>query len=174
MRILAAALLVSVFLVACSGDNSYKDLDAYMTEKRARPGGYISPIPPFKAYKAFSYSGTSMRSPFDKPIEIREISQLQAITTIKPDENRTKEFLEQFTFDSLSMVGTLTKDEVMWSLVQDDTGGVHRVKVGNYLGRNHGKIVATTDTYIAVIEIASDGSNGWIERPRTIKLNLEK
>lgn len=164
------AMLVPMFLVACSGDGGYGDLDAYMADKRARPGGYISPIPPFKAYKAFSYSATTLRSPFDRPIEIREISQLQAISTIKPDETRTKEFLEQFTFDSLTMVGTLTKDDVMWSLVRDDTGGVHRVKIGHYLGRNHGKIVESTETYIAVIEIASDGNDGWIERPRTIKL----
>ena len=173
MRILLA-LLIPIFLAACSESGGYADLDAYMDEKRARPGGYISPIPPFKAYKAFSYSASSMRSPFDKPIEIREITQLQAISSIKPDLIRTKEFLEQFTFDSLSMVGTLTKDGVMWSLIRDDTGGVHRVKVGNYLGRNHGKIVSTTETYIAVIEIASDGNEGWIERPRSIKINADE
>ena len=34
------------------------------------------------------------------------------------------------------------------------------------------KIVDTTDTYVAVIEIVSDGSaDGWVERPRTIKLS---
>ena len=49
--------------------------------------------------------------------------------------------------------------------------GVHRVTLGNFLGRHHGKIVEMSDTYVAVIEIVSDGTeDGWVERPRTIKL----
>ena len=161
----ALALLLS----ACASDE-YADLDAFMEEKRSRPGGVIPPIPAFKAYKAFSYSATSLRSPFDRPIEIREISQLQSTSTVEPDDNRPKEFLEQFTFDSLGMVGTLSRAGIDWCLIRDPEGGVHRVRVGNFLGRNHGKIVEMTDTYVAVIEIVSDGTDGWVERPRTIKL----
>lgn len=158
-------------LAACSS-RDYSDLDAFMAEKRARPGGIIAPIPTFKAYEAFAYSATRLRSPFDRPIEVREITQLQAISAIKPDENRAKEFLEQYTFDSLAMVGTLERGASNWSLVKDPEGGIHRVQVGNYLGRNHGKIVEMTDTYLAVVEIVTDGtSDGWVERPRTIELS---
>jgi len=156
--------------VSCSSEE-FTDLDQFMTEKRARPGGVIAPIPPFKAYKAFSYGATTLRSPFDRPIEIREITQLQSISTVEPDDERAKEFLEQFTFDSLNMVGTLSRAGVDWSLIRDPEGGVHRVKIGNFLGRNHGKIVEMTETYVAVIEIVSDGNEGWVERPRTIKLH---
>lgn len=165
-------LLVSALaLSACSGDD-FSDLDAFMAEKRARPGGIIAPIPTFKAYEAFAYSATTLRSPFDRPIEVREIAQLQAIAAIKPDENRAKEFLEQYTFDSLRMVGTLERSGTNWSLIKDPDGGVHRVTMGNFLGRHHGKIVEMTDTYVAVVEIVSDGSeDGWVERPRTIKLS---
>jgi len=159
------------FLGGCSG-RDFSDLDSFMAEKRSRPGGIIAPIPTFKAYEAFAYSATSLRSPFDRPIEVREITQLQAVAAIKPDENRVKEFLEQFTFDSLHMVGTLERGGTSWTLIRDPDGGVHRVKVGNYLGRHHGKIVDMTDTYVAVVEIVSDGTpDGWVERPRTIKLS---
>lgn len=167
----ALLALVIVSLSACSG-RDFSDLDAFMVEKRARPGGIIAPIPTFKAYEAFSYSATALRSPFDRPIEVREIAQLQAISAIRPDESRAKEFLEQFTFDSLRMVGTLERGKEDWTLIKDPEGGVHRVSVGNYLGRHHGKIVEMTDTYVAVVEIVSDGSeDGWVERPRTIKLS---
>jgi type IV pilus assembly protein PilP len=160
----------SLTLVSCSSDE-FGDLEQFMAEKRARPGGVITPIPPFKAYKAFTYSATTLRSPFDRPIEIREITQLQSVSTVEPDEDRAKEFLEQYTFDSLGMVGSLSRAGTDWSLIEDSDGGVHRVKVGNFLGRNHGKIIDMTVTYVAVIEIVSDGSDGWVERPRTIKLN---
>jgi type IV pilus assembly protein PilP len=158
-------------LTGCGG-NDFSDLDAFMADKRARPGGIIAPIPTFKAYEAFAYSATAMRSPFDRPIEVREIAQLQAISAIKPDENRAKEFLEQFTFDSLDMVGGLARGGTDWVLIRDPDGGIHRVTLGHYLGRSHGKIVEMTDTYVAVIEIVTDGTeDGWVERPRTIKLN---
>jgi type IV pilus assembly protein PilP len=142
-----------------------------MEEKRAQPGGVIAPLPTLKAYEAFAYSATNLRSPFDRPIEVRKPTQLQAIAAIKPDENRAKEFLEQFTLDSLLMVGTLVRDKNNWTLIKDPEGGVHRVHAGNYLGRHHGKVVDMTDTYVAIVEIVSDGTaEGWVERPRTIKL----
>lgn len=170
-RTLLLILASGILLAACAGKD-FSDLDAYMASKRDRPGGVIAPIPTFKAYEAFSYSATTLRSPFDRPVEVREIAQLQAISTIKPDESRAKEFLEQYTFDSLRMVGTLERDGVNWTLISDPEGGVHRVTLGNYLGRHHGRIVEMTDTYVAVIEIVSDGTkDGWVERPRTIKLS---
>jgi type IV pilus assembly protein PilP len=44
--------------------------------------------------------------------------------------------------------------------------------INPFLGRHHGKIVEMTDTYVAVVEIVSDGTkDGWVERPRTIKLS---
>ena len=169
-RLLIAAL--SVLLLAGCAKRDFSDLDQYMADKRARPGGIIAPIPTFKAYEAFAYSATRLRSPFDRPIEVREITQLQAISAIRPDETRAKEFLEQYTFDSLTMVGTLERRGDNWALIQDPEGGIHRVQTGNYLGRNHGKIVELTDTYLAVVEIVTDGTtDGWVERPRTIELS---
>ncbi len=170
-RTLVVILFLGTLLSACAGE-SFSDLDAFMASKRDRPGGVIAPIPTFKTYEAFAYSATILRSPFDRPIEVREIAQLQAISAIKPDESRAKEFLEQYTFDSLGMVGTLERDGVRWTLLSDPEGGVHRVAIGNYLGRSHGKIVEMTDSYVGVLEIVSDGTkDGWVERPRTIKLS---
>ncbi|MFN2327879.1 MAG: pilus assembly protein PilP [Chromatocurvus sp.] len=172
-RTVEAVLLLCLMaaLSACS-DSDMSDLDRFMDEKNARPGGVIAPIPTFKAYEAFAYSATRMRSPFDRPIEVREITQLQSVSTIKPDDNRAKEFLEQYTFDSLAMVGTLARDGREWALVRDPDGGIHRVTQGNYLGRNHGRIVTLADTYLAVVEIVTDGTaDGWVERPRTIELS---
>ena len=167
----SVVLVLPLLLAACSG-RDFADLDAFMAEKLARPGGIIAPIPTFPAYEAFGYSATTLRSPFERPIEVRDIAQLQAVSAIKPDENRAKEFLEQFTLDSLNMVGTLERGDTSWTLIRDPQGGVHRVKAGNYLGRSHGKIVETAETYVAVVEIVSDGSaDGWVERPRSIKLS---
>ena len=67
-------MLLSPWLVSC-GDTGFRDLDAYMAEKRARPGGVIEPIPTFKAYEAFACN-LPLRSPFDRPIDVRELAAL--------------------------------------------------------------------------------------------------
>lgn len=162
-------LVVSALLVGCSS-GEYADLDAFVAEVRAKPAGVIKPIPPFKASQTFNYSASGMRSPFEKPVQIADITLLGRAANVKPDPNRAKEFLEQFSIDSLNMVGTLQMGNSLWALMQDDKNGVHRVKLGNYLGRNDGKIIELTETYVAVVEIVANGSDGWVERPRTLKL----
>ncbi|MAL95215.1 MAG: pilus assembly protein PilP [Haliea sp.] len=165
-------LFLAASLLAGCGSEDFSDLDAFMEEKRSRPGGIIAPIPTFQAYDPFAYSAMALRSPFDRPVEVRDVTQLKAISAVKPDESRPKEFLEQFTFDSLAMVGTLERGGTQWALVRDPEGGVHRVTLGNYLGRNHGKVVELAETYVSVVEIVSDGTeDGWVERPRTIELS---
>ena len=169
IRSVAVALILATLAGCASEDMS--DLDAFMEEKRARPGGVIEPIPAFKAYEAFAYAATTMRSPFDRPVEVREVRQLNTRSAVRPDLNRSKEFLEQFTLDSLQMVGRLERDNQIWTLIKDPEGGIHRVQVGNFLGRDHGRIVDMGTTFIAVVEIVSDGTaDGWVERPRTLEL----
>ena len=170
-RIQLLPLALCTLLTAC-GSDGYKDIDSFMTETKAKPAGHIKPIPPFQAHRSFVYSASGFRSPFEKPLEVSEITRIQTRNNVTLDENRTKEYLEQFSLDSLSMVGTLEQSGTLWALLLDQEGSVHRVTQGNYMGRNHGRIVETTETYVSVLEIVSNGVDGWMERPRTIKLNI--
>lgn len=163
---ISAALAI---LVACGG-SSYPDLDKYMAEVKARPAGHIQPIPAFTAYKSFTYGAAGLRNPFQQPVEVKEITRLQRLVKVKPDFNRPKEFLEQFSIDSLTMVGTVQMDGTLWALVQDGESSVHRIKMGNYLGKNHGHVVELTENYISVIEIVSNGPDEWVERPHKLPL----
>lgn len=157
-------------LTACGGGSDYPDLDKFMAEVKARPAGHIQPIPTFAAYKAFVYSAAGLRNPFQQPVEVKEITRLQKLTTVKPDFNRPKEYLEQFSIDSLVMVGTVQMGGTLWALVQDPEGSVNRVRVGNYLGKNFGRIVQLTENNVSVIEIVSNGPDEWVERPRKLQL----
>lgn len=169
-------VFLSVFgilsLVGCASDGEFADLRAQMEEIKKRPKGRIEPPPEFKTYKTFSYSAAALRSPFSPPVAVETLAIPSKRTNVKPDFNRPKEPLEEFGIDSLQMVGTLTRPEgALFALVKDPDGGLHRVKAGNYMGRNHGKIISVEPVKIDVIEIVSDGQEGWIERPRTIVLN---
>jgi type IV pilus assembly protein PilP len=157
-------------LVGCSFGNDHADLRNYVEEVKARPQGAIEPLPPLRTYDAYIYNVTAMRSPFDAPVEVKEIVQ-SSDPKVKPDFGREKEYLETFALDSLSMVGTLQKEGRFWALVKDGVGGINRVTLGNYLGKDHGKIVSASPTQIDLIEIVSDGLGGWLQRPRTLKLS---
>lgn len=161
----AAALLLS----GCLGESDFSDLQGYMDEVRARPQGAIEPLPKFQPYEAFTYSAAALRSPFQPPVKVDIARQQKGSKDVKPDETRVKQFLEGFNIETFEMVGTLARDAGAYGLVRG-AGGVHRVKVGDYLGRNHGRIVTVDEAKIDVIEIVPDGEGGWLERPRSLTL----
>ena len=68
------------------------------------------------------------------------------------------------------MVGVLKRGGEAWALVRDETNNINRVTVGNYMGRNHGRISSITDTQSDVVEIVPTGDGGWLERPQSILL----
>ncbi|MFI8480428.1 type 4a pilus biogenesis lipoprotein PilP [Pseudomonas sp. NPDC078700] len=164
-----AVFLTVLTLSGCGSSSDFADLQAYMDEVRARPKGSIEPLPKFQPYESFTYSAASLRSPFQPPVKIEMVQRAKGSKEIKPDETRVKQFLEGFNIEVFEMVGTLSNDRGTFALVSG-AGGVHRIKVGDYLGRNNGRITAINESQIDVIEIVPDGEGGWLERPRSLSL----
>ena len=156
-------------LSGCGSDNDFSDLDAYMKEVRSRPAGNVEPTPKFHAYETFIYRAAALRSPFQPPVKIDLSGRQKGEHDVHPDPNRPKQFLEGFNIELFEMVGTLSDASGTFALLRG-AGGVHRLKVGDYLGRNDGRIVAISEAQVDVLELVPDGSGGWLERPRTIPL----
>jgi type IV pilus assembly protein PilP len=169
LRKLTTLSLVSFLLASC-GSSEMDDLIAFMAEAKSRPVGTIEPIPAFNPYRPFDYSATILRAPFDRPAIVREVKEVNLETVSPPNPNRPKEYLEQYNIESLQMVGTLEQYGQLWALIDDGRGNVHYVKPGNYLGKNHGQIDTLGQGYISVTEIVTNGTDGWVERPRTLEL----
>ncbi|WP_263143876.1 type 4a pilus biogenesis lipoprotein PilP [Pseudomonas sp. RIT-PI-AD] len=167
-RLLLCGMLM-IGLAGCGASSDFSDLQRYMDEVRARPKGTIEPLPKFTPYEAFTYNASSLRSPFQAPVKIDLANQQKGSKVVKPDETRVKQFLEGFNIEIFEMVGTLSNDNGVFALVRG-AGGVHRVKIGDYLGRNHGRITGISPAEINVVEIVPDGDGGWLERPRSITL----
>lgn len=162
----SAALMV---LAGCNDDRSFSDLSSYMDEARTRPTGTIEPLPKFRPYQAFTYNASNMRSPFQPPVKIDLVNRQKGSRLVKPDEARARQFLEGFNIESFEMVGTMANETGTFALLKG-AGGVHRVKVGDYLGRNNGRIVSINESAVDVVEIVPDGEGAWLERPRSISL----
>jgi len=167
---LLSAILASTGFTACGGGD-HSDLRAYINDVKQRPAGAIEPLPAFRPFEAYVYSAAAMRSPFDLPVEVEQRIYRNASSNVKPDFAREKEFLEGFPLTSLTMVGTLRKGGTLWALIKDSDSRIHMVTDGNYIGKNHGKILATTESKIELLEIVSDGLDGWVERPSVLALS---
>ena len=165
-----ATALMPLALVACVSTD-HTDIQGYMNEVMARPASKIEPIPIYPPYRSFAYGVMAKRTPFEKPVVAKTVERRAGpVSSIRPDLDRTREYLESFGVESLAVVGHIKKSGVMYGLINDGAGSVHAVKAGHYLGRNYGKIVDVSETKISMIEIVSNGGDSWVERPRTISL----
>ena len=161
-RMLAVAALCGSVLAGCSGRDA--DLKSFIDANRKEPGGRVEPLPEIKPYDSYVYSAGSLRSPFVPG------GSRGAANGPRPD-NRNHEFLEQFSLDTLKMVGTLKLNGQNYGLVQVADGRVQRVLIGNHLGQNEGRITDIAPNKISLIELVPDGLGGYIERPAALALN---
>jgi type IV pilus assembly protein PilP len=164
VRLAWAALLVSPSVMVLTGCSSADDeLQSFIDATRHEAGGRVEPLPEVKPYQTFIYSASNLRSPF--------LPSAPSGGALRPDPKRNREFLEQFSLDTLKMVGTLKLGAETYGLVQTKDGLVNRVVPGNYIGQNDGRIVAISPSKIVIREIVPDGTGGYIERPAALPLS---
>ena len=175
-------LLFICFLVNGCVSHNMPDLKKQVSAIMSRPGGGIEPIPEIKPYEAYVYeSGKSgANNPFKRfyiqeqsiALEDKQGPIDDGLTEEMRNEiqNRNREELERYELDSLRMVGTLQNEENNWGIVVDPGGIVHRVKTGNYVGLNIGKITSIVEEQIEVREIIKDNNGRYEERRALLPL----
>jgi type IV pilus assembly protein PilP len=165
--LITAAIAFSSVLSGCGQDMS--DLKEYVEATKNKNYGEIKPIPKIKDYAAYAYPGHD-RNPFDSSIITAKPKNLTADASIEIDTDRTPEYLESFPLDSLSFVGTLFQQEILWALVQGPDGTIQRVRKGNYMGQNYGQIMSISDIEIQLSEIVPDGFGGYKKHQNSVAL----
>jgi type IV pilus assembly protein PilP len=178
---LTIVVLAILGIAGCvSGDMS--DLEKQVSKIMSKPGGRLEPLPEIKPYEAYVYeSGKSMaRNPFKRFYVVEQSLAIEESEGPVDDglteemrseiQNRNREELEGFELDSIKMVGTLQNEDNNWGIVIDPDGIVHRVKTGNYIGLNIGKITSVQEEQIEVREIMKDNSGRYEERKALLPL----
>lgn len=157
-------------LLGCS-EQSSSDLDKYIAEIKARPKGLIEQLPEMKIVEPFIFKPEGLRDPF-QPIQPpeEEVPEVTKSNGIKPDTSRRKEELEDFPLDGLRMVGTIVMDTNLWGLIKASDGTIHRVQVGNHMGKNYGKIIRIMTDKIEIMEIVPDKPGTWREQQTSLAL----
>jgi len=161
---IATGIVIAMSLAACTP--GMDDLRAYIDEVKQRPGPPLDPLPVMRQFETFEYAAQDLRDPFSNPREASVAGEGP-----RPDPDRRRELLESFPLDGLDMVGTLGEGAEMVALILDPDLVVHRVKVGNYMGQNEGRIVGIADDRVELIELVPDVAEGWVERQATVALD---
>ena len=162
-----AAVMLAVLgfgLAGCTSDT--KEIEEWVAEVKARPAPPLDPLPVMKQFETFEYSAEGLRDPFAVPSPDRDSG-----SGLRPDPNRRKEALEAFPLDGLNMVGTIGGGGSLVGLVLAPDRVTYRVRPGNYLGQNDGRITAVYEDRIEIVELVPDGAGGWLERQAKIALD---
>ena len=166
----AALIVICLVLTGCS-DEPHSDLRQFVKESENLPHGRIPPLPEVKPYEPFTYTAHDLVDPF-KPRKI-EPPKGSAGGGLAPDLNRRREPLEAYPLESLRMVGTLEQKKQIYALVRAPDNTLYRVRSGNHLGQNFGRIVQISESSIKLKELVQDGGGNWEEKEQVLLLQEE-
>ena len=164
-------VLIAAGLSACDSDQ--EDLPRWMAEQRAQVKPSVPRITEPKKFTPQTYTEASSFEPFNmlKLTQAlrRESNQPSTSELIAPELARRKEALEAFPLDSMAMVGSMNRNGQPVALVRVDKL-LYKVRVGEYLGLNYGRITRINETEVGLREIVQDAAGEWIERVATLQL----
>jgi type IV pilus assembly protein PilP len=160
---------LTIALAGCGGAR-LDELQAYVEKVNERPPEPLAPIPELQQTDTFLYQPGGRRDPFVMDVQSAQAAIAASDSGLAPDPLRRKEELEQYPLDSLDMVGTLEREQARWALILSPDGILHRVRVGNYMGKNNGQVTSINPERIQLVEIVPDGGGRWREKQAEIAL----
>ncbi len=169
MNRLKVAGLGLALLAGCDSDPQLQALNDELQLIRQQAVPLADETPVARPGLRFVASAPPLRDPF-QPTD-RPASRPTGKPGSAPDLDRPRQYLEGFAVDQFQMVGTLSLGAQTFALLRG-TAGVHRLAVGDYLGADHGRVVAIHEGQLELVELFPDGEGAWLERPRTLVLNV--
>ncbi|MDR9439260.1 MAG: pilus assembly protein PilP [Halomonas sp.] len=164
-----ALLALGLGLLAACADPELRSLEQELAEVRTDPGDVPRvELPEIPQVDRVVYSGRDARSPF-VPRRMQDQREAPQSSELAPSADRPREPLEAYDLSELDLVGTLTVDGEPSALVRGPDGKVYRVRIGDYMGLDHGRIVSITDDSLVLVETVLE-KNAWQERTRQIAL----
>lgn len=169
------SLLMVLFTAALAGCGvaGEDELRQWMAEQRRLTRPKVAPIAEPKQFRPEPYQVAGAGDPFsrEKLTQALKLASAQAAPNalIAPELKRRKEALEAFPLDTMTMVGSLTKNGQLVALIRADNL-LYQVRVGNYLGPNYGRVMKIAETEVTLREIVQDAAGEWVERAAALQL----
>jgi len=173
MKRAAIAAALACFALSGCGERHLDEVKKFVADadKEIKPGR-VPPLPEVKPYEPFTYKADAegLVDPF-KPRQITPPKVAGGDGGVKPPpSDRRKEHLESYPLENLKMVGTLQQKKEIYAVVKTPDNRLFRVKPGNYLGQNFGRITGITESAIKLKEIIQDSGGDWKEEEKSLQL----
>lgn len=170
MRARLIVLALASGLLAGCGDGGVGETRAWMKQVEKQTVPKVKPLPEPKTFEPYGYDAREAPDPFDQAKLLGEMARVaQAGNANQPDLERPKELLENFPLDTMRMVGTIEKGGVKYALLQVERT-LHRVRSGQRIGQNYGRITRIGEGAIEIRESVQDATGDWVERMAHIEL----
>lgn len=169
LAVAAAPLAAALLLAGCAGEHD--DLREWMKQQEREVKPNVTPLQPPSRFDPQPYTSAQAVEPFSTQkltVALKQETR-QPNSLLASELNRRKEPLEAYPLDTMTMVGSVTKEGRPFALLRVDNL-LYQVKVGDYLGQNYGRITRIAETEIQLREIVQDAAGEWVERPATLQL----
>jgi len=172
-RSLTLVVLLS-FLQGC--DSGQADLQSWMDDTRRNTPTRIDKVDEPKRFEPFRYQADQGTDPFAmtrfRAMANAAASAGSAPTTapaLRPSDKRIREPLEAFPLDLFRMVGSLRRGREHIGLLRAENQ-LHQIRVGQYIGQNHGRVMQISDERILIRETVEDAAGEWTQRDTEMRL----
>lgn len=172
-----ALLILALTLLTACGSEEHSDIKQWMADETRDLRGKVPPLPEVMPFPVVSYDAESVIDPF-KPTKI-EPDKRQGGGGNVPNFDRRKEELERFPLDALKFVGLIRNDKTLFAVIVADKR-IYRVKVGNYMGENFGRIAdiqaspGMDEGRIVLREQVQEPSGDWVERETVLEMQSQQ
>ncbi len=171
LRRLISMAIVSLIALSGCAENDVSDLDTFVTDIKIKYKGQVEVLPVISPYESYYYGLSHSRDPFKPSVSlVKEATIKRSSSGLRPNEIRNKEGLEKYSLQSLVMVGLMNNNGQNWAIVKAPDNSIFRVRKGNYMGENNGKITRISESGINLKEIVPDGRGGWFKRKNKLTL----
>lgn len=170
MKFQGLLLLLPLFLMGC-GAEEHQDMRQWMRDEAKGMKGKVAPLPELTPFPVVSYETEGLTQPF-APGKIVTLEVAADKST--PDRSRPQQPLEIFPLEDLKLVGVIMAGKEPYALIQTPAPNKPKhVRVGEYIGRNFGKITAITREGITVLESVKDANGAWVAQEKLLNVPKE-
>lgn len=165
----ASVLAAAVVLAACGAEQ--EELQQWMEQQRREVRPNVAPLQAPKKFDPQPYTSAQAVDPFSTQkltVALKQEAR-QPSSLLASELNRRKEPLEAYPLDTMSMVGSFSREGKPYALLRVDNL-LYQVALGDHLGQNYGRVTRITETEVTLREVVQDPGGEWIERTSSLHL----
>ncbi|KMV30566.1 pilus assembly protein PilQ [Photobacterium swingsii] len=163
---------IAWLLIGCRANTD--SIDQFITDAHIHAKIQVEPLPEPYHFVADDFVMTSERIPFVQPQpEQIDSEEAHGKDCWQPDDTRRPQSLERFPLDQLAIKGVMDGGKHRWALIYTPESKLVKIKEGQYIGLNHGRVLKVTPRFIDIEEILSDGKGCWLKRETQLALKAD-